>query len=368
MKTLIAYSNSNNSKEAVKELKNKFGENAGKFIIYFASSIYEPSELVNEMNNSFSGAKVFGCTTAGELISGKMLKNSIVAMAFADDLIEDIEIVSVKNLKAGINLKPAIDQFELKFKKKLTELEHDKYFGIILIDGLSGKEESLMDELGDLTDVIFIGGSAGDDLKFKSTQLFNGNDVFTDGAVLALIKPKAKFGFIKTQSFKILDKTLIPTKVDEVNREVLEFNNKPAARYYSEILNTTEDKLPDYFMSNPVGLVINGDPYVRSPQMIKGDTVKFYCNVKEGVQLNLLESLNIIDDTKQAVQKFIEENGDISALINFNCILRTLELDSTGKAEEYGKLFSDIPTVGFSTYGEEYIGHINQTATILALL
>jgi len=47
------------------------------------------------------------------------------------------------------------------------------------------------------------------------------------------------------------------------------------------------------------------------------------------------------------------------------CILRTLELESKGITEAYGKLFTDIPTIGFSTYGEEYIGHINQTSTML---
>ena len=33
--------------------------------------------------------------------------------------------------------------------------------------------------------------------------------------------------------------------------------------------------------------------------------------------------------------------------------------------EAYGELFSKTPTVGFSTYGEAYLGHINQTSTIL---
>jgi hypothetical protein len=40
-------------------------------------------------------------------------------------------------------------------------------------------------------------------------------------------------------------------------------------------------------------------------------------------------------------------------------------LEKNGMTEAYADIFSDIPTIGFSTYGEEFIGHINQTATML---
>ena len=74
---------------------------------------------------------------------------------------------------------------------------------------------------------------------------------------------------------------------------------------------------------------------------------------------------NIIIDTKQAIENKIAEMGTVSGIINFHCILRTLELEQKNQTEAYGKIFSDIPTIGFSTYGEEYIGHMNQTSTML---
>jgi len=91
----------------------------------------------------------------------------------------------------------------------------------------------------------------------------------------------------------------------------------------------------------------------------------FYCNVLEGMELSLLNSTDIVKDTKKAIDDKKKELGNISAIINFHCILRTLELENKGITEAYGKLFTDIPTIGFSTYGEEYIGHINQTSTML---
>ena len=43
------------------------------------------------MKETFSSAQVFGCSTAGEIVSGKVLKNSIVAMAFDEETISDIK-------------------------------------------------------------------------------------------------------------------------------------------------------------------------------------------------------------------------------------------------------------------------------------
>ena len=83
------------------------------------------------------------------------------------------------------------------------------------------------------------------------------------------------------------------------------------------------------------------------------------------MELEILESQDIVERTKNDLMKKVDNMGSVSAIINFNCILRTLELKNKNQTEAYGKLFEDIPTVGFSTYGESYIGHINQTATML---
>jgi hypothetical protein len=57
--------------------------------------------------------------------------------------------------------------------------------------------------------------------------------------------------------------------------------------------------------------------------------------------------------------------GEIRGLINFNCMLRTKELMLTDSVESYGNIFKNIPTIGFNTYGEAFLGHINQTSVIL---
>ena len=33
--------------------------------------------------------------------------------------------------------------------------------------------------------------------------------------------------------------------------------------------------------------------------------------------------------------------------------------------EDYGRIFAQYPTIGFSTCGESYIGHMNQTSTMV---
>jgi len=366
MKIATGYSEKATVTEAIGEISNKLGDVAPKAVIYFSSMKYDPAKLAEGMEAAFGGAAVFGCTTAGEIISGKMLKGSVVAMAIGSEIIDDVCVEVVADINKENNVAAAFSAFEKHFGGKMQELDVNRHVGIILTDGMSGAEEVLMDTIGDMTNVTFIGAAAGDDLAFKSTCVFAGGKSHTNAAVLALLRLNSDFDIIKTQSFKLYGKRLVATRVNEAAREVVEFDGKPAAAAYAEALGIPQGEAADQFMRHPVGLMVGGEPYVRSPQQVKDGSIIFYCQVLQGMELEILESTDIVEDTRKAVKDKAAEMGGISGIINFHCILRTLELENIGRTADYGGVFSDIPTIGFSTYGEEYVGHINQTSTMLA--
>ena len=363
MNIKTAFSVKTDLRDVVKDIQAQLGDFETKLLVFFASSAFVPDEIASRMGDAFPGAETFGCSTAGEIVTGRMLTNSVVAMAFNQQAVKSVKVVAVDDLDIK-NFK-SFSSFERHFNKPMTKMDPAQYLGIILIDGMSGKEEQIMDRIGDLTNVNFIGGSAGDDLKFDTTYVYANGKSYTNAAVLAILEPADKFSFVKTQSFRPLAKKLLVTKANEANREILEFNHKPAAIAYAEALGVSVADAPNHFMHNPLGVVYEGEPFVRSPQQIRDNSIFFYCGVKEGIELTLLESTDIIASTKKALDAARAELGGISGIINFNCILRTLELRQKGITTEYGELFTDTPTIGFSTYGEQYIGHMNQTATML---
>ena len=365
MSVTIASTTASSIEQAVDDISRQCSGISPTMVLFFASSRYDPAAISRAMYDAFGGAQVIGCSTAGEIVSGRVLKGSIVAMAFDDRTIRDAAFSLVIDAASPDSLADAVRSLEEDIGTPLGELDFRKYVGLILIDGLSGAQERVMDRLGDLTNVTFIGGSAGDDLKFESTYVYLNGAAYTNAAVLALLEPAGKFDIVKTQSFKALKTTLVPTKVNEGRREVIEFNNRPAALAYAGALGIPPEDASKRFMRNPVGLVTGDDIFIRSPYQIEGESIFFFCMVREGVELALLESTDIVADTRRAVEEKVRQLAGASALINFHCILRALELEGNGQDKEYGALFADIPTIGFSTYGEEYIGHINQTSTML---
>ena len=106
---------------------------------------------------------------------------------------------------------------------------------------------------------------------------------------------------------------------------------------------------------------------MRSPQQIKDGKMVFYCNILEGTELALLASTDVVGDIRAAIKAKNGHEVPTAGLINFNCILRTLELERDNLTDAYGKVFADVPTMAFTTYGEEYLGHISRTVTMLAL-
>lgn len=365
MSIAIARSEMGTAAEAVRELRDTFGSGTMKLIIYFASTKYPPTEISAKMQSAFPLVTIFGCSSAGEIFQGKMAKGSVVAMAFDDASLVDVKVAVVKNLRRKIDVRDAYLSFERHFGEPVNEMKPSSYLGIVLVDGMCGREERLMDAIGDRTNVLFIGGSAGDDLNFRSTHVYANGKSYADAAVLALLKPAAPFELVKTQSVHEMGVELVVTKANEEQREILEFNCRPAAQAYADALGVSVHELAALFPSHPLGLVIDGEPYIRSPKHIAGDSVFFHCSSVEGMPLSLLKLTNLIDDTKETLARSITKLGGVSGVIVFNCAHRALELEYKHLTDKYGAVFAEVPTVGFNSYGEQFIGHMNQTATMI---
>ena len=361
----IAYSDLKDAAEAVKSIKGSFSDIDSALVLFFVSPSYPVDLISKEMTKAFVGVHTVGCTTAGEMASGKMGKDSIVAMAFGKEVFKHLAIETLENIHTDdAVVEKAFKSFESSLGgQSMKSLDASEYVGMVIFDGLSGCEEKINDKLGNLTNINFVGGSAGDSFAFKCTNIFVDGKIYTtNAAVLLLMEPTNGFEILKTQSFKISDKKLTPTKVNEEKRMVIEFNGKPATQAYAQMLDIPEEKFLKNIGEYPVGLVLNElNFFVRSPSVNEGTSMCFFCSVKEEQELAILIPQDIVAGTSADLKKC----GDVKAVVDFNCCLRFLELERKNQLKAYSDIFKDIPAIGFSTYGESYIGHINQTSTML---
>ena len=82
MNIKTAFSVKTDIQDAVQDIQEQLGDFETKLLIFFASASIAPDELADRMEAAFPRAETFGCSTAGEIVTGRMLSDSLVAMAF----------------------------------------------------------------------------------------------------------------------------------------------------------------------------------------------------------------------------------------------------------------------------------------------
>lgn len=369
-----AHSRAKDSRAAAAEIISQFDEQLNgampTAVFVFLSAAHDGPALMSAVRARYPQAQVVGCTTAGEFVERDGSVGGVAAMALpattaraAYGVVAHFE----RGVEAGIL--DAAKKLGRMAGSDLKSLDPKRWVGVLLADGMGMKEEEINDALGVAApQLVFVGGSAGDDLAFKQTHIFHNDDSSTDGVVLLLLDMAVPFTFAKTCSFEPTKHRFTITRADQENRTVYELNGKPAVDVYARACGTTPDKLgSEVFMSHPVGMMLDGDPWIRSPYQVTEDGgLKFFCRITEGSEVHLMDSTDLVGETRQAMARAEEEVGGRAAgALAFNCILRRLELDATKAHDGFLQAFGGIPTLGFHTYGESYLGHVNQTCTAL---
>lgn len=216
------------------------------------------------MGRLFAGVLVIGCTTAGEIGPASYLEYSLTGASFPAS---DFKVVSACleqlrqfSIDAGQTFTQELLQ---RLEKKAPNAGSDNSFGLLLIDGLSVREEPVTRSLqSTLGRIPMVGASAGDGTDFGRTHVYSEGRFRTDCAVVVLLYTPLPFKLFDTHHFVATDERLVVTESDSVNRVVRNQRIASGAGVRSSV--DAHHLNPGHFSASPVVVLIDGVSYVRS--------------------------------------------------------------------------------------------------------
>lgn len=349
---------------AVAELKALAHQPDAKLTLCFCSAAYDLDTLAVHLAREFSGP-ILGCTTAGELGPNGLQQGGVTLVTLAGDLEVSLHSIDLENPDQALQ---AIGAAALQLP---VSPDGCRSFGLLLVDGLSLKEEQLALAIYEaLPTVPFVGGSAGDDLRFESTHVLVDGQFRKHWAAFALVTCPTRVAPIKFQHFVPSEEALVVSAADAERRIILELNGEPAVELYARLTGVGVEALtPEHFSSHPIIVEMGGESYVRSiARVTDGGGLAMFCAIDEGVVVSIATATEPMATARRAFEQAREQIGEPALVIGCDCILRRLEFQGSGRVDEIAALHKQFNVVGFSTYGEQYNGvHVNQTFTGIAI-
>jgi hypothetical protein len=338
-----------------------------KVVIYFFSVELERFEPHKVIKRAFPNAVCIGSSMVGGWCTSGAVEKGIIAMSLSSDEVAEAFIA----LQEGVKKEPALAAQRMieDLKRKLghRNIYPNSYLGVVFFDGLCRGEEIIKRFTYEKDfNINIVGGAAADDFQFTKTLVSADEKCSDDGAVIIIMKMKIPFYCNHYVHCTPTTTSFLVTKAEPLKRIVWEIEGQNAAEYYAKITNVSGiDKLASsHFARNPVGLVMGGTVYVRSPaQVVDGKGLQFYCSVDESTQLYLLQRGDLIANTRKSLENAQQYLPNIQGAILFNCVFRYIELQELKKTAEFNRIFDKLSFTGFNTYGEEYFTHHNQTLT-----
>ncbi len=358
--------------DAVREFHAEVAQADMALVLFFCSSDYDLDALATEMNRLFAGVQVVGCTTAGEIGPAGYLEHSLSGASFpasscqvVSACIEHLQHFSIATGQAFTK------DLMQRLESHAPHAQADNSFALLLIDGLSVREEPVTRALqSTLGKIPLVGGSAGDGVDFARTHVFFEGRFHTDIAILALVTTRLPFKLFDTHHFVATDERLVVTEADTSRRIVKEINGLPAADEYARILGIdARDLEPGIFAARPVVVLIDGVSYVRAIQKVNPDgSLTFFCAIDNGLILRVAKGGSLLENLEHTFATIRKDIGRPQLVVGCDCILRRLEIFRSPDRNRIVDLLLQNNTIGFGTYGEQFRGvHVNQTFTGIAI-
>jgi len=366
------YSSSTDPSVAVRELHAAISQPETALAVFFCSSEYDLELLAIELKNRFAGVKLIGCTTAGEITPMGFQEGTITGFSIggpaARACTTRIDCLGECPSSAGFL---AAEELMVGFAQSGNPVTSTNTFGLLLIDGMSAREEVVVSTIHwGLGNIPLIGGSAGDDMRLSNTFVYHDGAFRDNTALLTLVQLDVPFRAFNTKNFMQTNEKLVVTKADPERRVVMELNAMPAAREFARVSGMNfQDFASDALGDQALMVKIGGEYYVRSIQKVGADgSLTFYSAIEQGVVLTLATPGDLLQNLRDLFSDLRDEIGKPQLVIGFDCVLRRKEMERRQLLRPAGSIMAENCVVGFATYGEQYQAmHLNQTFTGVAI-
>jgi hypothetical protein len=331
--TRSVYTANSSSDAAARELVAGLDGADPRVVVFFAGIKHDGALLGQALERRFPDACVIGCSGNGEFCDRGHGNGGVTALAISGAQVGACAAAMIESGDLDASMRRAAEQISTRLGRPLRELDPERWTGLALLEGARGNEERINAAFGDIAPFLpIVGGSAGDDITFSGTWTWADGQLVRDGTALLVAEMLVPFRVVKTCNFVPTERTVEVTRTDAARRLILEFDGEPAAQYYARALGVAPDQL-DFarFLEHPLGLMIDGEPWLRSCVRREGDAVFFACAVVEGARLNFMQSTHLVDDTRARLERVQHELGTpIRGAIFFNCAYRMIEAQIKG--------------------------------------
>jgi hypothetical protein len=350
----------NNTRKAAVQAAENCRANLGSAIpnvlILFISSLYDQETALSEIRKVFPDIPLVGCSSAGEIYTHGPDEQSIALLGLAD--------VTASVAKGGDMNKDAFGAGE-----ELGEaLKNDKgELVLMLSDGLSGDGAAVIRGMQSKLPqpLTLIGGAAGDDAAFQSTDLYFNDEVLSGTVIGVRLHGDIVHGVGVHHGWEPVGLPVTATK-SKGNR-LIEINGIPAIKLYDEYFGEYTERLRNEPLARlavyyPLGLAVpESEEYLlRAPLSVENDgTIRLTAEVPEGTHVRLM--IGSVDSALEAARCAAKEavaqmNGrppKLAMLINGVARRRLLGLKANEEIQIIREIIGEsVPVIGFYSYGE----------------
>ncbi len=349
-------------------------------LVVFASSAYDATALLRELQELVQPGILVGSSSAGEFTHGNVGVGTASALA-----VRSADLKFAVGIGHGVSRDGRSAARELVSGFQGLDSDYPHRAALVMSDALAGHAEALVEELTLRTSgrYVLAGGGAGDDARFAKTHVFLGTKVYSDAAVALEMLSHKPIGVGVSHGWEPASPAMRATEVDGMR--LIGLNGQPAieafdahAREHGMAFNQ-DDPMP-YFLHNVLGIA-TGDGYrLRVPLAVHEDgSITCAAEIPEHARVYIMNTSN--KSASQAAARATDRalaalNGhEPGAALFFDCVATRLRLGEDF-AYELGTVVERLgpaKMVGCNTYGQiaraegQFSGFHNCTAVVLVI-